>query len=118
MTHLHSAQAGEAGEQSLVQLNDTLRCHGQGGITQLSRGVRHLSDDLLQHVLQTVAKFDAFTPDNDPYGEHDCARIDVAGTAILWKIDYYDKHLAAGSPDPADPECTTRVLTIMLAEEY
>lgn len=118
MTQITHADALRSGTQTLAQLNDTLRCHGSGGMTQLSRGVRQLSDDLLQQALQAVAKFEAFSPENDPYGEHDCAKLEVAGTTIIWKIDYYNKTLNAGSPDPSDPSCTTRVLTIMLAGEY
>ncbi len=69
-------------------------------------------------ILQAVAKFDSFDEDNDPYGEHDFGALEVEGERLFWKVDYFDRSLAAGSPDPADPLVTTRVLTIMLAEEY
>ena len=57
-------------------------------------------------------------PGNDPYGEGDFGSIEVGGQTIFWKIDYYGKDLASGSPDPADQSVTTRILTVMLAEEY
>ena len=52
------------------------------------------------------------------YGEHDFGALEVDGERLFWSIDYFDRSLAAGSPDQADPSVTTRVLTIMLAEEY
>ena len=69
-------------------------------------------------ILGKVMRFDAFTLDNDPHGEHDFGAFDHAGNRIFWKIDYYDAACKYGSNDPADPSQTTRVLTIMLAEEY
>jgi hypothetical protein len=65
-----------------------------------------------------MRRFDAFTPDNDPHGEHDFGAFDEGGDRFFWKIDYYDKQMEFGSPDAADPDVTARVLTLMLAEEY
>ena len=69
-------------------------------------------------ILTAIAAFDAFDPDNDPYGEHDFGALTVEGTRILFKIAYLDRGLTGHSPDPAEPTVTARVLTVMLAEEY
>jgi len=82
----------------------------------ITEGVQAL--DNVDTVLRQVQLFDAFTPDNDPYGEHDFGAIRYQGQTIFWKIDYYDLDLQMHSPDPSDETVTARVLTIMLAEEY
>ena len=82
----------------------------------ITEGVQAL--DNVDTVLRQVQLFDAFTPDNDPYGEHDFGAIRYQGQTIFRKIDYYDLDLHMHSPDPSDETVTARVLTIMLAEEY
>jgi hypothetical protein len=99
-------------------LNDRLRQTGSGGTIQITSGLAGLGPDLVFKVLAAVAEFDRFTPDNDPWGEHDCALLTVDDQTILWKVDYYDQTRSALSPDPADPTLTARVLTVMLASEY
>lgn len=103
---------------AIRQLNDSLRQTGAGGRTMLTPGVAALPADALSAILRGVVAFDAFTPDNDPHGEHDCASFDVRGHRVMWKIDYYAPDLDHHSDNPADPSITRRVLTVMLAEEY
>lgn len=84
----------------------------------ISMGIRDLPDEARSEIFGKVQKFDAFTEDNDPYGEHDFGAFDHAGERIFWKIDYYALDLMHGSEDPTDTSQTVRVLTIMLASEY
>jgi hypothetical protein len=65
-----------------------------------------------------VRTFREFTPDNDPHGEHDLCSFCVDGQRYFAKIDCYDRDMKYGSQDPTDPAQTTRVLTIMRADEY
>lgn len=69
-------------------------------------------------IVRKVMRFDASTPDNDPYGEHDFGAFEHKGQKLFWKIDYYAPDMAHGSEDPADPARTVCVLTIMFADEY
>ena len=100
------------------RLNDHLRCFWLGGRVMVTTGVSALGPRFLEAALAAVATFDAFDRDNDPYGLHDFGALVVMGQAILFKIDYYNADLSGGSPDPADPSLTTRVLTLMLAGEW
>ena len=106
-------------ESSVIAvLNDNLRRFHCGGMVVISRGIAALDRKVWADVIVSVAEFDAFTPDNDPYGEHDCAVVDIGPLKVIWKIDYFDPAMLHHSDDPSDPEKTRRVLTIMLAEEY
>jgi hypothetical protein len=67
---------------------------------------------------QGVRAFDQFNEDNDPHGEHDFGLIEDHDVRCFWKVDYYARDMELMSPDPADPSVTTRVLTVMLADEY
>ncbi len=100
------------------ELNDQFRRSLTGGLLHLTRGVIALGGKRQAAILDAVASFDGFGPENDPYGEHDFGVLTVEGTRLLFKFDYFDRALSGHSPDPADPSATTRVLTIMLAEEY
>ncbi len=100
------------------ELNDAFRRAFVGGAVMITAGVEAMPADQRRSLLQKVRAFDAFTEDNDPHGEHDFGAIDEGGVRCFWKIDYYDRATEMGSPDPADPAVTTRVLTIMLADEY
>ena len=101
----------------IARLNDILRSSFTGGSVCMTAGVNALPEPLRLRILDAVRKFDAFTPDNNPYGERDCAVIEVDHVRIIWKIDYYDLTFSGGSDDPADPSVTCRLLTIMLGEE-
>ena len=99
-------------------LNDAFRRTFVGGIVMITAGVEAMPAEQRRSLLQKVRAFDAFTDDNDPHDEHDFGAVDEDGVRCFWKIDYYDRNTEFGSPDPTDPAVTTRVLTIMRADEY
>lgn len=99
-------------------LNDSFRSTFVGGRVLMTAGVHGLPEEVRAQVLTEVHEFRDFTEDNDPHGEHDFGAFDVSGHTFFWKIDYYDNTECFGSEDPSDPEKTTRVLTVMLAEDY
>ena len=102
----------------IAELNDAFRRNLFGGDVYLTRGISALPVSAQEEIIAKVRTFDAFGPDNDPYGEHDCALLCVDGIQVLFKIDYFDRDLSFHSPDPSDPAVTERVMTVMLAEEY
>lgn len=99
-------------------LNDNFRKTFTGGQVLLTAGINAKPTDDVANILSMVRSFNKFTPDNDPYGEHDFGSFDYKGDKVFWKIDYYDKNYQYLSENPANSNVTNRVLTVMLAEEY
>ena len=117
--------------ERIAQLNDRLRARvgvpvfeglatAQLGTVMMTRGVMSLEPEAIIDAWMRVRSFDAFSEDNDPFGEHDFGAVTLdTGERLFWKMDYYaDANCDAGSEDPPDPAKSFRVLTIMLAEEY
>lgn len=118
--------------ERIARLNDRARqAMGLACVAVATGGFRALPEQDQSRVRELIETFDAFTPDNDPYGERDCGAIyqvrDGRWTitrparpaeTVFWKIDAYDRDLRFGSDDPANPAVTRRVVTIMLASEY
>ena len=72
----------------IAQLNDEFRRAGPTAEWVATMGVLALSD--VPGLIQAVRDFNAFTPDNDPWGEHDFGNIKWQNEKTYWKIDYYD----------------------------
>ena len=89
---------------SVRELNDAFRTSGEGGRIVVTRGVHEKGAGFVAQALERVRTFDAFTKDNDPYGEHDFGSFELDGEKLYWKIDCYDKEMRYGSEDPSDPE--------------
>ena len=103
---------------AIRDLNDAFRRTFSGGKVVMAASVADLPDIVRANALLEVTRFDRFTPDNDPHGEHDFGSFEMVGRTFFWKIDTYDQNMEFGSEDPSDPSKTTRVLTLMLAEDY
>ena len=104
----------------ICELNDRL-CkdpYGGHGRVMMTASVNALGTAFVIRMLAAVAAFDDFPKGDDPYREHDFGAVDVDGTKVYFKIDYYDLELRYGSEDPSDPAQTARVMTLMLPEDY
>jgi len=113
-----SAVAGLKRSERIRLLNDNFRTTLVGGQMFMTAGVNALPVDTKARVLLAVQSFDKFTADNDPHHEHDFGSFEIEGETYFFKIDYYAPDMDGGSEEPADPEKTTRVLTVMRADEY
>ena len=113
-----SAALLNARRQRIRALNDSFRRSLRGGYVTATCGIQHCGPAATSEILRSVRTHAQFEAGDDPYCEHDFGAFDFRQARVFWRIDYYDKQLEGGSPDPADPAVTSRVLTIMLASEY
>ena len=112
------AASDPARAAEIAARNDALRCNRLGGHVVMTAAAAALPADTLNAVILALRRFDAFTPDNDPYGEHDFGAFEHAGERFFFKIDTYADHtLTHGAEDPLAPG-VVRVLTLMLASDY
>ena len=108
----------DARAAAIRALNDKFRQTLQGGTVLMTAGIVALGPERQAEIIASVRTFDDFSPDNDPWGEHDFGSLEIAGERVFFKIEYYDVTRAMHSANPADPSKTERVMTIMLASEY
>lgn len=113
-----SSSSSKEHSKQIAVLNDTFRQTFTGGKVYVTASLNSLDPKFVQKALHKVRTHDQFDRDNDPYGERDFGSISLGDQKIFWKIDYYAPDMVHGSEDPADPEITRRVLTVMLADEY
>ena len=105
----------------IATLNDAFRQNrGGSGRQVMTAGVSAEGPEFVTQALAAIATFDAFTADNDPYGEHDFGSVTIDGQTVFFKIDYYQSGsgYTVGAQATDNPTTTDRLLTIMLAEDY
>jgi hypothetical protein len=115
----------ETKTERIRELNDQLRTSGDpiealimNGQLVITRELAANGNEFIDRAVAAVRAFDDFNADNDPWGEHDCATLEVDGETIIFKIDYDDPSMEYHSEDAADPALTRRVLTIMLESDW
>jgi Protein of unknown function (DUF3768) len=102
----------------IAELNDQFRTTTLGGTIFVTAGVRRRGSRFASACIAAAVCYDGFTEENDPLGLRDMGAFDMGGQQILWRIDCYDPSLRFPSPNPADPQRTGRVLTLMVPEEF
>lgn len=94
----------------IAHKNDLMRSTFIGCRVVMTRTVSEAPNR--EEILSAVRKFNAFTSDNNPHGEHDFAFFEVNGEGFYFKFDYYDDNYEFFKEDG------NRVLTIGFADEY
>lgn len=94
----------------IASKNDEYRKTFKGCRISLTAQVSFSEDR--EEILQAVRKFNKFTNENDPHGEHDFGKVIVNKRIYYFKFDYYDENYQFYKEDGL------RLLTIMHESEY
>lgn len=97
----------------IIELNDQLRTTFKGGRVQMTPAVYNLDPQLRGRALWATTKCTRFDDDS----EHDWGVMIFAGYAFEWHIEYRSKDGTGVSHNPADPDKTSRVLTLYVVED-
>jgi Protein of unknown function (DUF3768) len=98
---------------TIIALNDQLRTTFKGGRVQITPSVYQLDDRLRGRALSVLARYNKFAADS----EHDWGTFIFAGFSFEWRIEYRGKDVTSISCDPADPDKTSRVLTLYAIDD-
>jgi Protein of unknown function (DUF3768) len=101
--------------EAIRALNDRLRQNFTEGTAVVTTGVAALGAEAVARIVKTISVYDDFCHDNDPWEEHDFGAFEAEGHTIFFKIDLYEE---PNVNNPNGEPVVTRVMTIMLAEEY
>ncbi len=104
--------------EQIAVLNDMLRQSQLTGKIALSPAIEALAPGIRGRILDGVKTYNAFAPQNDAQAERDFGAFMCGDHDIFWKITCYDEHNHYLSDDVTDINRTTRVLRVMLVEEY
>jgi hypothetical protein len=99
-------------------LNDRARTTFTGCVVMMTATLAHSCEEVRSEVLRRVREFRHFNEDNDPWSEHDFGSFKIAGQSFNFRIDCYDREMEHGSPNAANPDITTRVITIGPAADF
>jgi hypothetical protein len=67
----------------IAGLNDLLRKGAFGGTVYLTAGIRAKGAEFTADAIRAVRVFSEFTPENDPYGEHDFGAVLVPESDLM-----------------------------------
>jgi hypothetical protein len=103
--------------QCIRTLDDHLRKNPTADVAIMTPGIAALGQEATDRIIKTITTFDDFCHANDSDEDHHTGSFEAEGSAILYKIDHYERPANSPSPESTGLTDRVRVITVMLAEE-